>query len=109
VRRKATPEAVAEGQRLQGANRPVTMGDQEAVPDVLMIPDHNATCTVTNTPPFMRGFAPPPTLDFELAFFETNAHHAAMDSVPKLTTPSQRRWRRCFPPLVWSNACVAVW
>ena len=53
--------AVAEGQRLQGAYRPVTMGDQEAVPDVLMIPDHNATCTVTNTPPFMRGFAPPPT------------------------------------------------
>jgi hypothetical protein len=38
------------------------MGDQEAAPDVLMIPDHNATCTVTNTPPFMRGFAPPPTL-----------------------------------------------
>jgi hypothetical protein len=37
------------------------MGDQEAVPDVLMIPDHNATRTVTNTPPFMRGFAPPPT------------------------------------------------
>ena len=37
------------------------MGDQEAVPDVLMIPDHNAICTVTNTPPFMRGFTPPPT------------------------------------------------
>ena len=55
------PEAVAEGQRLQGANRPVTMGDWESVPDVLMIPDHNATSSVTNTPPFMRGFAPPPT------------------------------------------------
>jgi hypothetical protein len=40
------------------------MGDQEAVPDVLTIPDHNATCTVTNTPPFMRGFAPPPTADY---------------------------------------------
>jgi Family of unknown function (DUF5681) len=41
-------------------------------------------------------------LDFELAFFQTNAHHAAMDSVPKLTTDAagnpKPRGRTRFQP-----------
>ena len=41
-------------------------------------------------------------LDFELALFETNAHHAAMDSVPKLTTDAagnpKPRGRTRFQP-----------
>jgi hypothetical protein len=41
-------------------------------------------------------------LNFGLAFFETNAHHAAMDSVPKLTTDAasnpKPRGRTRFQP-----------
>src|ERR1700722_17006804 len=41
-------------------------------------------------------------LDFGLAFIETNAHHAAMDSVPKLTTDAagnpKPRGRTRFQP-----------